>query len=147
MVKATKLNKELIAGLEAGDKLVCRKKIVYFGDKCFRKGGVYNVSTVRDDNTVVVYDEMDERFTVNGIMDYSKHFYVYEGKAEDLKTGDKIVLTSKIVGQFSNRFKKGKVYEVYNVNSLGEYIVKTEQGGLIALNGIDDLTGYFVKVK
>lgn len=147
MVKAKKLNEELIAGLETGDKVVCRKKVTYFGEKCFRKGGVYTVNSVRYDNKLIVYDESGEWFTVNGIKDFSKHFLIYDGEAEELETGDKIILTKKIKGQYSDRFKKGKVYKVKHVNSLEEYVVKTEQGNLFALNGTEDLTGYFVKVK
>lgn len=147
MVKAKKLNEELIAGLETGDKLVCRKKVTYFGEKCFRKGGVYTVNSVQYDNMLIVYDELGEMFTINGTRDYSKHFLIYDGRAKDLEKGDKIFLTSKIKGQYSDRFTKGKVYEVYRVNSLGEAVVWNDKGNLFALNGEEDLSEYFVKVK
>lgn len=147
MVKAKKLNEELISELMSGDKVVCRKGVTFYGEKCFLKGGVYGVHTVRDDNKLIVYDELGEMFTINGTRDYSKHFLIYDGEAEDLVVGDKILLTTKIKGQYSDRFKKGKVYKVKHVNVLDEYIVKTEQGRLFALNGTEDLTEYFVKVK
>lgn len=147
MAKAIKLNEELIAGLEAGDKLVCRKKVVFYGEKCFRKGGLYSVHTVQDGNKLIVYDELGEMFTINGTRDYSKHFLIYDGEAEDLEKGDKIFLTMKIKGQYSDRFTKGKVYEVYRVNSIGEAVVWNDSGNLFALNGEENLSKHFVKVK
>ena len=146
MVKATKLNEELIAGLEAGDKLVCRKKVTYFGEKCFRKGGLYSIHTVREDNMIIVIDELGEKFAINGTRDYSNLFLIYDGEAEDFKKGDKVVPTSKVKGKFKHHFKKGKVYEVDYVNLCGEALVKSDIG-VIALNGTKDLSKYFVKVK
>lgn len=143
MVK--KLNKDTASRLAYGDSIVCRKKVVYFGEVCFKKGGVYRVIHASDDR-LIVEDELGDKFNVNGIIDYTKHFYRVSHHQIDIAQGDYLVNTKKLKGKYRDRFKKGKVYKVKDINSSGSPIVVTETGSEFSIVGKKDFTGHFIKV-
>lgn len=143
MVK--KLNKDTASRLAYGDSIVCRKKVVYFGEVCFKKGGVYRVIHASDDR-LIVEDELGERFNVNGIIDYTKHFYRVSKHQNDVEQGDYLVNIKKLKGKFKDRFKNGKVYKVTDIDSSGSPTVITETGSKFSIAGRKDFTGHFVKV-
>lgn len=143
MVK--KLNRERASKLAYGDFIACRKKIEYYGDVCFKKGGVYKVLQ-SDVDKLIVEDELGEQFNVNGLIDYTKYFYRVSKNQTKFSEGDFLLNIKKIKGIHKGRFKKGKPYKVIAVDLEGKPYVITEKGTRFKVTGTKDFSNHFVKV-